>query len=336
MIRPRLREVADLASVSEPTVSRVLNGRAGVAPHTRQRVLDALESLGFTELPAPPPTDRGVVGVICGDLLNPVFPTLLHHVASELGRSGRLTSVAITDRLNTEARCIDELLHASVDGVVFVGGAHAEIDGPRDLYHKLADGGVPMVFVNGTATDLQVPHIRCDERAGAQKAVSHLVQLGHRRIGCLLGASRFVPTQRFTAGYRQSLARLAVDEPADAIVHTAFTLEGGRAGAGRLLDNGITAVIAGNDLMALGAIQAAAARGLDVPREFSVVGYDGTEFTALSDPPLTTLRQPFEDMARLIAEAALAEIGGSTNYRDHYVFEPELLSRRSSGPLLAD
>ena len=209
---------------------------------------------------------------------------------------------------------------------------HAVVGGRREHYRRLAADGLPMVFVNGARTDIGVPHVRCDERAGAQKGVAHLAKFGHQRIGCLLGTARHVPTQRFVDGYRATLTQFGLDEPPDAIVHTTFSLEGGRAGAVRLLDQGITALIAGNDLMALGAIQAATARGLTVPGGLSVVGYDGTDLTSLTDPPLTTLRQPFEEMAQLIVDAILAEIAGSDSHRDQYVFEPELLARRSSGP----
>lgn len=334
MARPRLKQVAELAQVSQPTVSRVLNGRTGVAPATRDRVVKVLRDLGFTEIPAPRSARRGVVGVVCGEFLNPVFPTLVHHLSTELGQSGFLSTVTVTDRLNPESRCITELVETAVDGIVFVGGAHAEIDGDLDGYRDLVDAGVPIVLVNGTDTPIDVPHIRCDEGAGARKALLHLHQLGHRRLGCVLGNPRFVPTQRLAEAYHTMVDELGVSPVADPIVRTAFTLEGAQAGARRLLRRGVTGIVAANDLMALGAIAAAAGLGLSVPGDVSVVGYDGTDITSFTNPPLTTLRQPFEDMAHLIAQAIQAEINDSTAYRDRYVFEPELVVRASSGPIL--
>jgi DNA-binding LacI/PurR family transcriptional regulator len=307
-----------------------------VAPKTRQRVVEALHSLGFDRVPdAPserPATRRGVIGIVCGDLLNPVFPTLLHAISAEFSRNGHLASVAVTDRLNTEERCVEELVTNAVDGIVFISGRHAETHGRWDHYQRLLDAKLPMVFVNGRRTDLPIPHVLCDEEAGARKAVGQLVRMGHRQIGCLLGTTDYIPTIRFTDGYRRTLESLDLAEPPGAIINTAFSFEGGRAGAERLLDRGITAMLAGNDLMALGAVHAAIGRGLHVPRDLSVVGYDGTDLTGLTDPALTTLRQPFEEMARLVADAMMAEIGGAPDYRDHYVFEPELLTRSSSGP----
>ena len=331
MQRPPLKQVAEIAGVSEPTVSRVLNGRPGVAAATRTRVIETLQALGFDDVPSPQVGRRAVIGLVCGEFLNPVFSTFVHHISTELGRRGYLTKVAVADRdLSPEERCIDELVHTRVDGLVFIGGRHTEVDGDWSHYRRLASAEFPMVFVNGTATGLPAPHIWCDEEAGARKAISHLIRLGHRRIGCLLGSSSFVPTERFVAGYRAVLADHDLLEPDDAIVEAPFTLEGGRAGAARLLDAGFSALMAGNDLMAMGAIMAASTRRN--AESLSVVGYDGTDFSAFSSPPLTTLRQPYEDMAQLVADAIVAETEGSTRYRDQYLFEPQLIVRESTGP----
>lgn len=330
--RPPLKDVAALSGVSEPTVSRVLNGREGVAAATRDRVVDALERLGYTDIPDPRRPRRHAIGLVCGELQNPVFASFVHHISTELGRKGHLTMVAVTDRdVAPEERCIAELEHAGVDGIIFIGGRHSEVDGDRNHYRQLFDKGRPMVFVNGAKLDLPSPHVWCDERAGARKAVSHLIALGHTSIGCLLGSPRYVPTERFIAGYRSVMADFGLPEPEGAIVDATFTLEGGRAGATRLLDRGMTAMLAGNDLMALGAVLAS--RTHASAGQVAVVGYDGTEFTAFTDPPLTTLRQPFADMARLVADAIISEADGSHRYRDHYMFEPQLVVRESSHPL---
>jgi DNA-binding LacI/PurR family transcriptional regulator len=324
--------VAALAQVSTPTVSRVLNGRPGVAAATRNRVISALVELGFTDVPEPRAVRRGVIGLVCGELSNPVFPTLVDRIATHLARRGHLTTVAMTEPdLSPEERCIQEFVHTGTDGIVFLGGRQAEIGGDLDHYRDLIAAEIPFVFVNGDA-DLEVPLIYCDERVAAVKAVTHLLHLGHRQIGAVVGMSRYVPTARIIDGYRSTLAEAGVPQPEGAVISTAFTLEGARAGATILWQRGITGVITGNDLMALGAVQAAAALGLDVPGEVSVVGYDGTDFSGYTDPPLTTLRQPFDQMARLVADAILAEIEGSTQFRHRYVFEPELVARRSSGP----
>lgn len=332
MSRPRLRDIASLASVSEPTVSRVLNGKPGVATPTRQRVVDALRELGYDDVPEPRPSRRNVIGVIAGEFTNPVFPAFVNHISIALARRGLMTCALMADPdVNPEERCIAELLNCSVDAIVFIGGRHAEIEGDLEHYADITDGGTPIVLVNGRATTLDVTHIRCDERAATAKAVDHLIALGHTRIGCLIGSDDYIPTHRIVDGFNQTLRRHGLSASATDITHSNFTFEGARAGAKRLLEAGITGIVAANDLMALGAIHSATRMGLDVPTELSVVGYDGTDLTAFTNPPLTTMRQPFEDMADLVAEATMAELDGSDRYRDHFVFEPDLLSRGSSG-----
>jgi DNA-binding LacI/PurR family transcriptional regulator len=318
-----------LSGVSEPTVSRVLNGRNGVATSTRDRVVAALSTLGFDHVPEPRDVRRGVIGLVCGEFENPVFATHVHHISTALGRKAVMSTVAVTDPdYAPEDRCIDELERSGVDGFVFIGGRQAEIDGDHSHYERLVADDRPMVFVNGAATGIDRPHIWCDEAAGARQAVSHLLALGHTQIGCLLGPPKYVATQRFITGYRSVMADAGLPEPADAIVDATFTLEGGRAGAARLIDRGITAMIAGNDLMALGAVLAT--KSDSSSGRIAVIGYDGTSLTAFTDPPLTTLRQPFEDMAQLIADAILSEIDMSNRFRDNFVFEPQLVVRDSA------
>lgn len=330
--RPPLRDVARRAKVSEPTVSRVLNGREGVAPATRDRVLAALTEFGYTAVPEPAKTRRGAVGIVSAELTNPVFPVLVHEVVERLARHGVVATVGVAATgLGSEERYVQEFGESGVDGIVFIAGRHAEQDADLSSYQQLIDRGIPIVLVNGGPVSLPVPQIRCDETQAAQRAMEHLIALGHRKIGCVLGPNRYLATARFITGYERAAARAGLEVGDDTIAHTVFTYEGGRAGATRLLNEGVTAMICGNDLMALGAVAACRARGQSVPGDVSIVGYDGTDFTATADPPLTTMRQPFTDMGELVADALVAQIEGSNRYLDTYVFSPELLARSTTG-----
>jgi DNA-binding LacI/PurR family transcriptional regulator len=182
--------------------------------------------------------------------------------------------------------------------------------------------------VNGAATDLPVTHVRCDEGAGARAAVDHLVALGHRRIGAVLGSGRFVPVQRMIDGYRTAMLAHGLDPDDNLVVQTAFTYDAARLATVQLLDRGVTGLFTSNDLMALGAVAAANDAARRVPGDVSVVGYDGSELSALSSPRLTTLRQPFDEMARVIVDAVRRPLETA----EHVVFEPELVVRDSSAP----
>jgi DNA-binding LacI/PurR family transcriptional regulator len=299
-------------------------------------VVAALAQLGFTDVPESGPTRRGSVGIISGELTNPVFGELVHAVTGRLAGHGIVASTGVAATgLMPEERYIQEFLAARVDGMVFVAGHHAEDRGDLSCYQQLIEREIPFVLVNGGETGLAAPHILSDEAIAAERGVEHLVALGHERIGCVLGARRYLPTLRFIAGYRRGMEAAGLAPGQDAIVETAFTLEGGQAGARRLIGRGFTGLVCGNDLIAVGAIWAARSLGLRVPDDVSVVGYDGTDFTATCDPPLTTVRQPFGDMAVLIADALVSEIDRSRRFRDIYVFAPELIARGSTGRLLA-
>lgn len=331
MSRPPLRDVATLAGVSEPTVSRVMNGREGVAAGTRAKVVEALAEFGFHDIPDPSAIRTGVVGVITGELTNPVFGELSEAVITRLARHGLVATLGVATRnLTPESRYVDEFVSRGIDGLVMIAGGHARMDGDMSLYDQLAERDLPFVLVNGEDIGVDVPYVIADEAIGAERAVQHLLSLGHERIGAVLGQRMYVGTTRHELGVRRAAAG-RVDVADTDIVSAPFTYEGGRAGARQLLTRGITAIVCANDLMALGAVAAVRQSGLSVPNDVSIVGYDGTDFTATSDPALTTLRQPFDDMGELIADALVSEIDRSRRFRDRYVFAPELIVRSSTG-----
>ncbi len=337
MVRPPLKVVAQLAGVSEPTVSRVLNGRAGVASTTKARVTAALADLGFDELPSPSdPTrarSRGTIGIITGELVNPVFPELAHRVMERLTGHGLIATIGVAhNNLAEEQRYVEEFVSAGVDGLIFIAGRHSEVDGDLATYQKLVANDIPLVLVNGADTSLDVPHIWADESIASERAAAHLISLGHTRIGCILGTDRYVPTSRFIAGYERAMAHADLEIPASGVVHTSFTFEGGLASGRSLIERGFTGLICGNDLMALGAVAAVRRLDLDVPGDVSVVGYDGTMTSSISDPPLTTLRQPYEAMGQMVVDALVSEIDQGRHLRQQIVFDPVLVVRSSTGP----
>jgi len=183
------------------------------------------------------------------------------------------------------------------------------------------------------AEGIDAPFISNDDAASMDIAVSHLVSQGHRCIGLALGPSRFVPVIRKVTGFSAAVRnQLGVDAAAvdDLIEYSLFSVEGGAAAAARLVGRGCTAVICGSDLMALGAIRAIREKGLRVPDDVSVVGYDDSVLIAFTDPPLTTVRQAVPAMGAAAVRALLDEINGTPAPRAEYVFRPELVVRSST------
>ncbi|MEU1616353.1 LacI family DNA-binding transcriptional regulator [Streptomyces sp. NPDC005722] len=331
----RLADIAAQAGVSEATASRVLNGKAGVAPATRQKVLAALDVLGYERPVRLRQRSAGQIGLITPELNNPIFPAFAQVIEQNLTGYG-YTAVLCTQHPggSTEDELVEALVERGARGIVFLSGLHADVTADPERYARLLGQGVPYVLVNGYNPAIAGPYISPDERASARIAVQHLVELGHQRIGLAVGPNRFVPVHRKVEGFVEalgSLLGLGEEEAAAYVQHTLFSVEGGHAAAGALLDKGCTGIVCGSDLMALGAVRAVRERGLAVPGDVSVVGYDDSPLIAFTDPPLTTVRQPVEAMGAAAVNALLEEIGGNPVQRSEFVFQTELVVRGSTG-----
>jgi DNA-binding LacI/PurR family transcriptional regulator len=324
----RLADVAAYAGVSEATVSRVLNGKPGVAEATRQAVLTALDVLGY-ERPTQLRGERArLVGLVLPELQNPIFPAFAEVVADALSRRG-ITPVLCTRTAAgvTEAAYVDMLLQQHVSGIIFFGGEYHETGADHRHYHLLSDRGLPVVLINAAYEDLGFPRVSVDDAHAIEQALAHLETLGHERIGIVLGPPDHVPSIRKHEAYRS-----ARGDGETLVEHTIFSLQGGVAAAGRLIERGATAIVCASDILALGSIRQARRLGRDVPGELSVVGFDDSALMAFSDPPLTTVRQPIEAMGQAAVAQLLSQLDGTHVSSAELLFEPELVVRGSTGP----
>ncbi|MFD8569626.1 LacI family DNA-binding transcriptional regulator [Streptomyces sp. NPDC059639] len=331
----RLADIAAHAGVSEATASRVLNGKPGVAAATRQSVLAALDVLGYERPVRLRQRSAGLIGLITPELENPIFPALAQVVVQALTRQGYTPVLATqTPGGSTEDELTEMLVDRGVGGIIYVSGLHADTTADTLRYERLHDRGVPFVLVDGFSPAIAAPFISPDDRAAARLAVTHLVSLGHTRIGLALGPRRFVPVLRKVEGFVAAMAQLLALPPKDVerdlVQHSLYTVEGGQAAASALLDRGCTAVVCASDMMALGAVRAARGRGLDVPGDVSVVGFDDSPLIAFTDPPLTTIRKPVQAMGQAAVNTLLEEVAGTPAPRSEFVFMPELVVRGST------
>ena len=329
----RLADIAAHAGVSEATVSRVLNGKPGVAVTTRQSVLTALDVLGYERPVRLRERSAGLVGLIVPELENPIFPAFAQVIETVLAQDG-FTPVLCTQTPGgvTEDEYVEMLQERGVAGIIFVSGLHADSSASPERYHRLRQRNLPIVLVNGYVDGIDALFVSNDDAASMELAVGHLAALGHRRIGLAVGPARFVPVQRKIEGFARALRGLGLaEQPGELVECTLFGVEGGQAAAHALLDRGVTAVVCGSDLMALGAVRAARSRGLSVPGDVSVVGYDDSPLIAFTDPPLTTVRQSVQAMGSAAVRALVDEIAGTPAPRAEFVFRPELVVRGSTG-----
>jgi DNA-binding LacI/PurR family transcriptional regulator len=328
-----MRDIAQVSGVSQSTVSRVLNDTVTsvpIAAGTRQRVLDAAERLGYR----PNPLARGLrgaktmlLGLIVRDIADLFFTTAVEAVSLSARERNYNVVLGSADSRADEAialRAVLETRHC--DGIVLLGDVR---DQPR-LFADLAASHVPVVALwQGTALG-NVATINIDNRGGIASAVDHLAGLGHRRFGFIGGYPHGDILER-RAGFIERLTALGMP-PLDAHVHAAENTLGSGAEAFRSLmgmADRPTAIVTATDQVAIGALHAAHALGVDVPGQVSIVGFDDIPLAQYTAPPLTTVSQPLGEMAELAVSLAIdspAE-GGV----DH-VFATTLSLRATTGP----
>jgi DNA-binding LacI/PurR family transcriptional regulator len=334
-VRIRLSEIADRAGVSISTVSRVLNEQPGVSQHARRQVLTAIDVLGYDRPVRLRPRASGLVGLVLPELDNPFFPRLAHHLEVGLARQG-LSPVLCSQTLGGvhEDDYVAILLEHSVAGIVFVSGVHALVDSDPARYQRLMDLGLPIVLVNGALAGLDAPVVSTDEMASVDLAVQHLEHMGHRRIGLAVGQMRYLPAQRKRDAFTDAVVRhgLAPDDldVADLVESTTYSVQGGQQAAERLLDRGVTGIVCGSDVMAMGVVRSVRGRGLRVPEDVSVVGSDDSQMMEFTDPPLTTVRQPAEALAQAATQEIAEQLAGTAPHTGEVLYRPELVVRGST------
>ena len=304
-----LRDVAEAAGVHPGTVSRALNNPVEVSAKTVARVRKAAAKLGYV----PNPNARGLktsrsnlLGVVVPDLTNPLFPPIIRGIDDTVAERGFSAVIVNTDTdLDREEQQVRALRARQVDGLLV---CTAMLDHP--LFQRLHDEKFPLVFLVRTMADPGLSSVTGDDSAGIAMAVNHLVQLGHRRIAHVAGPQDNSAGVRRRRAYEMALRDhdLPVDQNL-IVIADQFQETGGAVAAGRLLDSGAdcTAVVAGNDLLALGVYDALAARGLRCPQDMSVTGFNDMPFLDKISPPLTSVNVPRYEIgvqgARLMLEA---------------------------------
>ncbi len=341
MNQPRitLRDVARRVGVHPSTVSRVLNPdtRDMVTPEIARRVMEAARQLGYRPNPFAYSlkTHRSLtVGVLVPNLVNPIFPPIVRGIESVLEAAGYTAIVANSDmQAERERTILARMTERQVDGLILTT-AHRD-----DATIKgLLAAGVPLVLINRTLDSPAVNSVINGDQAGIRMAVEHLTGLGHRRIAHLAGPQDMSTGRRRREGFIAVLRALSLD-PAPELIEpcAAYAEAEGRRGLLALLDRGaaFTAVVAANDLLALGCYDALEERGLRCPEHLSVTGFNDMLLTDKLRPPLTTVHVPLHEMGAEAARMLLAQLQGTDAPPRTVVLPPRLIVRGSTGPVPA-
>jgi LacI family transcriptional regulator len=339
--RVTIRELARVSGVSVGTVSRALNGYADVRPETRERIMRLARELDYTPAAAARSlvTQRShVIGVFLEtgeghpDIQHPFFHEVVGGLKQRVGAAGFDLLLFASERPGNgygPHSYLKRARHHAVDGVALMG-LHADDPEVRRLVRaELACVGIDME-VEGPRAEI----VMSDNVGGAAKAVEHLTQLGHRRIATITGMLESRPGSDRLRGYRAAVQAAGLAYRDEYVAYGDFYVESGRAGAARLLSlpEPPTAIFAAADMMAIGAVRAAAELGLRVPQDVSIVGFDDIQLAPHLNPPLTTLRQDKLGLGVAAGEALIARINGDDARSTLRTLPVELVARGSTAP----
>jgi LacI family transcriptional regulator len=319
-----LADVAARAQVSPATVSRVLNGNYPVAAATRERVLRAVDELDYVlngPASALAAATSDLVGILVNDIADPFFGIMAGAVQSEIGPGGRAGGERLAVVCNTGGSPERELTYLTLlqrqraAAVVLTGGAVESSDHASAMAAKLrrlGDAGTRVVLCGRPpAPDTGAIALTFDNRGGGQRLTEHLLGLGHRRIGYIAGPVERTTTRHRLEGHRDALAAREVPDDARLTLHGPYDRQSGYDATLELLrrEPGLTAVVAANDTVALGACAALRDRGLRIPADVSVTGFDDLPFSVDAMPALTTVRLPLQEAGARAGRIAMGREG---------------------------
>ncbi|AZR72214.1 hypothetical protein BBF96_01655 [Anoxybacter fermentans] len=334
-----IKDVAKVAKVSPSTVSRVIAGSDRISKATHERVKKVMEELGYY----PNANARSLVknttetiGLVLSRSLvaalsNPFFPEIFRGITSvtqEFGYSLLLSSSK--DHYQEEKEALRMLKERRVDGLLILASRVND-----SLIQKLQKGKHAFVLVGRIPGEDNLYWVNNDNIQAAKKAISYLTGLGHRKIGLLVGSSEYIMSQDRLEGYKQGLLEAEIPYDSTLVEEVDFTEEGGYYGMEALLDRhpDLTAVFAIDDLLAVGAMKAIKRRGLVIPRDISLIGFNDNPLASYVDPPLTTIRIPIYEMGVKAAQMLIKVIKGEEPEPKQLVLSNEIIIRKSCAPL---
>lgn len=330
-----IKDVAREAGVSTATVSHVINNTRYVSDEVRARVMRAVEKCRYYPNAHARTLASGrsrIIGLVISDIANPFFPELVKSIeAAAFERSYDIVLSNTNYDTERTSHYVRRFIERKVAGVAVMT---SEMD--KSLVAELAQREVPVVFLDVGETGLHMNNLRVDYEQGIEQAILHLVALGHRRIAYIGGTSDMRSSKRRLEAFQQTMQELFPNT--DGLVfHGNFKIEGGRRAASEILATQAaalpTAVVAANDLTAIGAISEFRAQGLHVPRDVSVIGFDDIAFASLNEPALTTVNLPRDELGRRAVEVLIKSLEDSRQEGVEIRIPTNLVVRQSTAPV---
>ena len=326
-----IREVAESAGVSYATVSHVINNTRWVSQETRERVLAAMDALNYRPNALARSLRQGktnTIGLVLPDSANPFFAEISRSIEDEAFKKGYSVFLCNTE-LDTERELfyVDVLSKKQVDGIVFVAAGDQ-----ADSLDFLVRRNMPVVMIDRNLPNVDVDAVLTDNQLGGFLATRHLLELGHTRIACIAGPSSITPSAERIIGYRRALEEAGLPFDESLVMRGDYHARSGMEITHSLLQMTPrpTAIFSLNDLMAIGALRAAAEAGCSVPKDLAVVGYDDLEIAHFTNPPLTTIAQPKKEIGAQAVTLLVDRMSRKSTPPNRIVLAPELIVRRST------
>lgn len=333
-MRTTIKDIARYTGFSVTTISMVLNNKASaISENTKKIIFEAAETLNYR----PNQMAVGLVkkqsktlGLVISDVSNSFFALMAKGIEDECHKHGWNMILCNTNNYHDrEIAYIQTLIDKSVDGIILCMARENTLPKVLEVIEIMRKNHLPFVMLDRFSPQVECSAVTVNHAAGGYLAGKYLLEMGHRKIGCITGPCDLADSNDRTEGVKKALKEFSVPEDSVCFYEGNYDMDGGEQGAEYLLKKGVTAIFAYNDLMAYGVYRYAGKIGKSIPHELSVVGYDDINFSEIITPPLTTVRQPVCDMGIVAVRQLIHDIQHEDNEPVKNKFEPELILRES-------
>lgn len=336
-MRTTIKDIAEKTNLSITTVSLVLNNKPNkIAEKTKQKIFSAAKELNYIPnqvARAMVKNEINIIGLILPDIRNTFFADMAKGVEKEARIYNYRTMLCDTNNDNEKIYQYLEMLYQNGVKDVIVGDSDGGFVNKK-MFQMIDDFNMNVVFVDQVFENQDVSCVSVDNKKGGYLAANHLAGLGHKKIGCIAGSQNAKDSMERLQGFREGLIKHGIKLIDSMILYGDYTLESGVACAESLLNQDVTAIFAFNDMMALGTMQVAIERGIKIPENISVIGFDDILFSRFFPTPLTTIAQPVVEMSGEAVKLLIAGSAGKKYCPRRILFQPEIVIRNSTKKIL--
>lgn len=328
-MKPTIYDVAKKAGVSISTVSKVLNNTGNLADKTRKKVQETMHELNYQPSVTASVKKRiQTVGLLIPSIANPFMAEIARSIENHLKRHGYSLMICSTDNdIKNELEYISILKQKYTDGIIVATGLKKE-----KSIKELMKTNLPMALLSRDVPSLAVDTVLVDDYLGGYEATKHLINLGHEKIAMITEDATYSVVRSRVQGFRNALEEHGLPYDESFVIHNNISIDEGKEAMLSLLkkQSPPTAVFASTEALAIGALQGARGRNIQVPNELSIVGFDNTILSTICEPPLTTIAQPIDEMGKKVVELLIEEIEKKKESKQRVILSPKLVVRNST------